>query len=100
LSAILRSLDAGLQSWLIDQLGWEFCLGLIRDGRDMADLLRALPSAISERLLKHFDPAQLARLIGNSRDWMYLYQHLEPAEADFITHLLGLKTNRRNSHAA
>ena len=100
LSAILRSLDAGLQSWLVDQLGWEFCLGLIQDGRDMAYLLRALPSATSERLLKHYEPAQLARLIGNSRDWKYLYQRLEPAEADFITQLLGLKTNRRNSHAA
>jgi hypothetical protein len=100
LSMILRSLDTGLQSWLIDQLGWEFCLGLIRDGRDLAYLLRALPSAISERLLKHYEPAQLASLIGNSRDWKYLYQRLEPAEADFITHILGLKNTRRNSHAA
>jgi hypothetical protein len=62
--------------------------------------LRALPSAISERLLKHYEPAQLASLIGNSRDWKYLYQRLEPAEADFITHILGLKNTRRNSHAA
>jgi len=100
LSAILHSLDPGLQAKLVDQLGWEFCLDLVRDGRDLAYLLRALPASISERLLKHFDRATLARLIGNSRDWEYLYQRLEPAEADFITHLLGLEQNRRNSHAA
>jgi len=100
LSAILRSLDAGLQARLLDQLGWEFCLGLIRDGRDLAYLLRALPAVTSERLLNHFSPDQLARLIGNSHDWAYLYQRLEPAEADFITHLLGLEQKRRDSHAA
>jgi hypothetical protein len=100
LSAILRSLDPVLQSKLIDQLGWEFCLGLVRDGRDLAYLLRALPAEVSERLLKHYDRATLAKLIGNANDWTYLYQRLEPAEADFITHLLGLKQPRRKSHAA
>jgi hypothetical protein len=63
-------------------------------------LLRALPAAVSERLLKHYGREKLARLIGNSRDWKYLYQRLEPEEADFITHLLGLEHNRRKSHAA
>jgi hypothetical protein len=100
LSAILRSLDAGLQAKLIDQLGWEFCLDLIHDARDLAYLLRALPAAVSGHLLKHYTPDQLVNLIGNSRDWVYLYQRLEPAEADFITHLLGLENHRRNSHAA
>ena len=100
LSAILHSLDEAQQAKLIDQLGWEFCLGLVQDGHDLAYLLRALPAAVSEQLLKHYHPEELARLIGNSRDWTYLYQRLEPAEADFITHLLGLKSNRRNSHAA
>ena len=100
LSAILRSLDPGLQAKLVDQLGWEFCLGLVRDGRDLAYLLRALPASVSKRLLKHYDRAQLTRLIGNSHDWTYLFQRLEPAEAAFITHLLGLKPTRRNSHAA
>lgn len=100
LSAILHSLDSGLQDRLIEQLGWEFCLGLVRDGRDLAYLLRALPAAVSERLLKHYEPVKLARLIGNSHDWIYLYQRLEPAEADFIAKLLGMETERRNSHAA
>jgi hypothetical protein len=100
LSAILRSLNPILQSRLIDELGWEFCLDLVRDGRDLAYLLRALPAEVSERLLKHYDRAQLSKLIGNAHDWTYLYQRLEPAEADFIIHLLGLKQSRRNSHAA
>jgi hypothetical protein len=100
LSAILHSLDTGLQARLVDQLGWEFCVGLVRDGRDLAYLLRALPTAVSERLLKHYNPEQLSKLIGNSPDWTYLYQRLEPTEAGFITHLLGLDHNRRNSHAA
>ena len=100
LSAIMHSLDAGLQDRLVDKFGWEFCLGLVRDGPDLAYLLRALPAAISERLLKHYQPVQLARLIGNSRDWAYLYQRLEPGEAEFITKLLGLEPKGRNSHAA
>ena len=100
LSAILRSLDAGLQARLVDQLGWEFCLGLVRDGRDLAFLLRALPAATSQRLLKHYDRARLAALIGNAHDWTYLYQRLEPEEAGFITHILGMEPTRRKSHAA
>jgi hypothetical protein len=100
LSAILRSLNADLQARLVDQLGWEFCLGLVRDAHDLAYLMRALPAAISVRLLKHFSQEQLSRLVGNSHDWMYLYQRLEPAEAGFISHILGLENNRENSHAA
>jgi hypothetical protein len=100
LSALLHSLDHGLQAKLIDALGWEFCLGLVRDGRDLAALLRALPAATSGRLLQHYDRAQLVHLIGNARDWTYLYQRLEPAEAETVTQLLGLKPNRRKSHAA
>lgn len=100
LSAILHGLDEVRQAWLVEQLGWEFCLGLVRDGRDLASLLRALPASISKRLLNHYDRTELIRLIGNARDWIYLYQRLEPAEADFISNLLGLKNNRRNSHAS
>jgi hypothetical protein len=100
LSAILHNLDNLLQDQLIGQLGWEFVLGLVHDGRDLAALLRALPAASSERLLQHYTRPQLEALIGNAHDWTYLYQRLEPEEADFITTLLGIKTTWRTPHAA
>ena len=100
LGAILRSLDPGLQARLVDQLGWEFVLGLVRDGRDLAALLRALPASVSDRLLVHFPRPQLEEIIGNARDWTYLYQRLEPEEARTITKLLALPHHGGKSHAA
>jgi hypothetical protein len=100
LSAILHSLDAGLQAWLVDQLGWEFCLGLVRDGRDLAYLLRALPAAVSERLLKHYEPEKLARLIGNSHDWSISISVWSRPKLTLSRNYLGWNNNRRISHAA
>lgn len=91
LSAILRSLDFQLQEQLLEYIGWDFIVGLIDDGPGLASLLRALPSNSSQRLLTHFEPAQLRILISNSEDWAYLYQRLEPGEADFITSMLSKK---------
>jgi hypothetical protein len=91
LGAIIRCLSPGLQTRLVEYLGWDFCLGLIRDGRDLAILLRALPASTSTRLLDYYDRPQLVKLIGNPVDWTYLYQRLEPAEAEFITQRLGMQ---------
>jgi hypothetical protein len=99
LSDLLRSLDHGLQERLIEQLGWEFCLGLVCDSQDLTYLLRALPAASSERLLKHYTPSQLRDIIGNAHNWISLYHRLEPAEADYISNLLGLTGPERISHA-
>jgi hypothetical protein len=91
LSAILRSLDHDLQEKLLEHLGWVFVAGLVDDGPGLASLLRALPPASSRRLLAHFNPAQLKTLIGNAEDWGYLYQRLEPDEAEFLVDLLSKK---------
>ena len=99
LSALLHSVDNALQDKLVEHLGWEFTLGLVHDGRDLAALLRALPAAISERLLKHYTRAKLAEVIGNAHDWAYLYERIEPAEADYITKKLDLDQPGGKSNA-
>jgi hypothetical protein len=91
LSAILRSLDYDLQESLLEHLGWEFVAGLVGDGPGLALLLRALPTASSQRLLAHYTAAQLRVLIGNAKDWVYLYQRLEPGEAEFLVNVLSEK---------
>jgi hypothetical protein len=91
LSAILRSLDHDLQEKLLEHLGWEFVAGLVDDGPGLASLLRSLPPDSSQRLLTHFNATQLKTLIGNAEDWIYLYQRLEPEEADFLVNLLSEK---------
>jgi len=91
LSAILRSLDHNLQETLLEHLGWEFVAGLVDDGPGLASLLRALPPTSSQRLLAHYNTAQLKTLIGNAEDWVYLYQRLEPDEAEFLVNLLSEK---------
>ena len=91
LSAILRSLDHELQVKLLEHLGWEFVAGLVDDGPGLASLLHALPTASSRLLLTHYNAAQLKTLIGNAEDWVYLYQRLEPGEAEFLVNLLSGK---------
>jgi hypothetical protein len=88
LSAILRSLDHRLQIKLLDHLGWDFVAGLVTDGPGLASLLRSLPAESSARLLTHFDAGQLKTLIGNAEDWTYLYQRLEPSEAELLINAL------------
>jgi hypothetical protein len=87
----LRSLDHDLQETLLEHLGWEFVAGLVDDGPGLASLLRALPPTSSQRLLAHYNTAQLKTLIGNAEDWVYLYQRLEPDEAEFLVNLLSEK---------
>jgi len=99
LGGVLHSLDNSLQEKLVDQLGWEFVLGLVQDGRGLAALLRALPAAVSDRLLGHFSPEQLQAIIGNARDWAYLYQRLEPDEAATLTQILALNPHGGKAHA-
>ncbi len=99
LGSLLTSLDHPLQEKLLEGLGWEFCLGLVYSGRDLSCLLRALPAASSERLLLHYSPAQLRRIIGNAHEWADLYRRLEPAEADYICQKLDLPLTDRTSHA-
>jgi len=88
LSAILKNIDFALQASLLEQLGWDFITGLVKDGYDLAALLRALPPEHSARLLHHYSAGQLVELIGNADEWTYLYQRLEPAEAELMLALL------------
>ncbi len=88
LSAILHGLDHGLQERLLEYLGWAYVETLVTDGPGLASLLRSLPFASSRRLLAHFDAAQLKALIGNAEDWAYLYQRLDPTEADLVVKTL------------
>jgi hypothetical protein len=100
LGDLLYSLDHALQEKLAEQLGWEFCLGLVHSGRGLACLLRALPAASSERLLQHYTARQLRKIIGNAHEWADLYRRLEPAEADYIAKTLDLDLpERTSSHA-
>jgi hypothetical protein len=69
-------------------LGWAFVVSLIKDGYDLAYLLRALPPEHSTSLVRHFSKIQLKELIGNSSEWTYLYQRLEPAESEFLLKVL------------
>lgn len=84
LALILNSMDRHLQGALLDLLGWDEVVRLVTDGRDLAMLMRALPSDGGARLLAHFSGAGLAALINNAADWTYLWQRLEPAEADAL----------------
>ena len=90
LGAILKNIDFALQASLLEQLGWDFVTALVKDGYDLAGLLRALPPEHSAKLLHHFSAAQLVELIGNADEWTYLFQRLEPAEADMMLELFKL----------
>ena len=90
LSAILKNIDFALQAVLLEQLGWPFVVNLVKDGYDLACLLRALPPQQTRRLLHHYSATQLVELIGNADEWTYLYQRLEPAEAEMIRSLFNL----------
>jgi hypothetical protein len=88
---VLHSLDRSLQGKLLEGLGWDLVAAGVRDGHDLSTLLRALPPDASKRLLQHFTAPRLRQLIGNPDDWAYLYQRLEPEEAEFITKYLDIQ---------
>ncbi|MGQ9683567.1 MAG: hypothetical protein ACUVX9_13595 [Anaerolineae bacterium] len=90
LSLVLHSLDAAVQRSLLQALGWEWLVARVRDGRDLAYLLRALPSDLGKELLAYYTPGALRALIGNERDWQFLWQRLEPDEATHLSNLLGV----------
>lgn len=87
-SLVLHALDHVRQQELIDMLSWEHVLSLVHNRRDLAHLLRALPSQLSNRLLDHFTRDQLWDLIQDDRGWRYLCNYLEAEEAAYLSGLL------------
>ena len=88
LSIVLRALDPARQQQLIDWLGWDDVVALVHDRRDLAHMLRALPSELSNRLLNHWTRDQLWDIIRDERGWQYLYNNLEAEEAEYLGRLL------------
>jgi len=89
LAIVLNTLDANGQRDLLDRIGWARVTNLIRDGVDLALVLRALPAESSAQLLAEMTRERLLVLIGNARDWEYLWHRLEPAEAKSLAEKLG-----------
>jgi hypothetical protein len=90
LSLVLHSLDKDGKSDLIDRIGWKQASGLVRNGIDLAVLLRALPADLSERMLAGMTREQLVTLIGNAKDWQYVWDRIEPAERKLLADALGV----------
>ena len=88
LAVVLNVLNAHGQRDLIERLGWARVTNLIRDGVDLALVLRALPAESSAQLLAEMTRERLLALIGNARDWEYLWNRLEPAEAKLLAEKL------------
>ncbi|MBI5301605.1 MAG: hypothetical protein HY868_05665 [Chloroflexi bacterium] len=90
LAVVLNALDANGKRDLLDRIGWANASALLRDGIDLALLLRALPTDLSARLLGEMTRERIVALIGNPRDWEYLWQRLEPAEGKLLAEKLGV----------
>ena len=90
LCAAMDALDAEGQLDLLDRLGWAQTSRLLRDGADLAHLMRALPAQLSARLLAEMTREQLITLIGNRKDWQYLWERLEPDECRLLAAKLGV----------
>ena len=84
LCIVLHALDASGKRDLIERIGWSNVIHLVRDGVDLAHLARTLSSELTARLLAEFTREQLIALIGNARDWQYLWARLENAERQLI----------------
>ena len=92
LSLVLNMLDAASgQRVLMDLLGWDHVVELIRNGNELAQTLRATPSQIGTHLIATMSQEQLIHIIGNEQDWAYLWERLEPAEARAIAKKLNIK---------
>jgi hypothetical protein len=89
LSLVLHTLDNETSPLLLEMLGWEHVTGLVRSRRDLGYLLRALPFTLSQRLLNHYDAAQLRAWIHNAAGWRELCHHLEAAEITDLAARLG-----------
>jgi hypothetical protein len=90
LCVVLEALGADAQLDILDRLGWAHTALLLRDGSDLAHLLRALPADLSTRLLAELTREQLVVLIGNRKDWQYLWERLEPEECRLLADKLGV----------
>ncbi len=90
LAVVLNALNAHGQRDVIERLGWACITNFIRDGIDLALTLRALPAESSAQLLTEMTRERLHALIGNARDWEYLWHRLEPAEAKLVAEKLGV----------
>ena len=88
LSLVLHALNHARQQELIDTLGWEHVLSGVRNRRDLAYLLRALPGEISARLLAHLTKDQLWELVRDDRGWHDLRNRLEVDEVAYLAKLL------------
>ena len=90
LVAVLDALDAEGQSNLLERIGWAHVQNLVSDGIDLAQLMRVLPSEQSATLVSAMTREQLVALVGNARDWEYLWNRLEPAECQLVAEKLGV----------
>lgn len=88
LSLALTSLTPQAQEYLLDIVG--SLTHYVRDGRDLAYLLRALSVERSREVIESLVPDDLRRLLGNRSDQRYLWRRLEPAEADLLQERLGV----------
>lgn len=91
LCIILDALDADGQRDLLERIGWKHAAGLMRDGVDLAHLLRSLPHDLSRNLLAGLTRAQVVSLIGNAKDWQYVWERIEPAERELIAGIMGVE---------
>jgi hypothetical protein len=84
LAQVLCALDDRGQARLLDAIGWGRVSQLVVSCRDLAHVLRALPAAMGTRLVGEYSREQIVSLVNNPADWTYLYDRLEPAEADAL----------------
>ncbi|MBI5651372.1 MAG: hypothetical protein HZC40_13165 [Chloroflexi bacterium] len=89
LCLVLHALDANGKRDLIERIGWANVVHLVRDGIDLAHLARTISSELTARLIAEFTREQMLALIGNARDWQYLWARLEGAERLMIATKLG-----------
>jgi len=72
-------------------LGLDRVAGLIHDWRDLAYLMRALPSYLSASVLGRLQKEQLERILHNERGWQALLPFLETQEVDYLAKVLEIK---------
>jgi len=89
LAEILRRVDPDRQIWTIEFLGWPVALSLLRDDVDFREVLSALCTEASAKLIDRLPNTKIVELVASELAWLELGRHLSPSKTRLLSDKLG-----------